>query len=391
MTAINKEKNIQLCEPVIENDDISEVVDTLKSGWLTSGSKVIKFENMFCDYLGAEHAVSTCSATAAWHLVAHALGIKTGDEVIVPSITWPSISNVVELLGAKTVFADVDPDTLQINPTEVRRLLTDKTKAVIPVHYAGAPCDLDQIHEVLKGTDVVLVEDAAHALGTSYKGKSIGSASAIAIFSFHPIKNITTGEGGMIVTNDDSLAARFRQLRFHGITKDAWNRYSKGGKAQFEVIEPGFKYNMTDIQAALGISQLPKLKRFNEKRSQVASLYLRLLESIEGISPLKLVDYDSVHAWHLFVVRLNLDELAISRDEFIQALSDANIGSGIHFPAIHLQQYYFEKYKISEAELPHASLAGRSIVSLPLHPGLKESDVLKVVSVIKKALVKKPS
>lgn len=387
MSDIKKEKYIQLCEPIIEDDDISEVVDTLKSGWLTSGPKVIKFENMFCDYLGAKHAVSTCSATAAWHLVAHALGIKSGDEVIVPSITWPSISNVVELLGAKTVFADVDPGTLQIQPSELKRLITNKTKVVIPVHYAGAPCDLDRIHEVLKGTDIVLVEDAAHALGTAYKSEAIGKNSKIAIFSFHPIKNMTTGEGGMIVTNDDALAARFRQLRFHGITKDAWNRYSKGGKAQFEVIEPGFKYNMTDIQAALGISQLPKLNRFNEKRAKIASLYLRLLENIEGISPIKLVDYDSVHAWHLFVVRL--DELKISRDEFIQALSDESIGSGIHFPAIHLQQYYFEKYKISEAALPHASLAGRSILSLPLHPNLEENDVLKVASVIKKALINK--
>ncbi len=385
MINIEKEKYLQLCEPIIESEEINEVVDTLKSGWLTSGPKVIKFEEMFRDYIGAKQAVSTCSATAAWHLVGHALGIKSGDEVIVPSITWPSISNIVELLGATTVFADVDPSTLQIDPNEVKRLITDKTKVVIPVHYAGAPCDLDAIHDVLKGTDIVLVEDAAHALGTFYKGVEIGRASKIAIFSFHPIKNITTGEGGMIVTDNDSLAARFRQLRLNGMTKDAWDRYSKGGKAQFEVVEPGFKANMTDIQAALGISQLPKLKRFNEKRAKLASLYINQLKGVAGISPIKSVDYDSVHAWHLFIVRLKLEELTIDRDEFIQALSDENIASGIHFPAIHLQHYYREKYQVS---LPNASSAGQSIVTLPLHPNLEAKDILRIVAVIKNILSK---
>lgn len=378
------ETYIRLCEPVIEQEEMNEVMDTLQSGWLTTGPKVIKFEQMFCERLGTKHAISTCSATAAWQLVAHALGIKAGDEVIVPAITWPSISNVVELLGAKTVFADVDPNTLQIDPNEVKRLLTDKTKAVIPVHYAGAPCDLDRIQEILKGTDVVLVEDAAHALGTFYKGKEIGSTSKIAIFSFHPIKNITTGEGGMIITNDDALAERFRQLRFHGITKDAWNRYSKGGKAQFEVLEPGFKANMTDIQAALGISQLPKLDRFNKKRTEIASLYRQLLKDVKGISPIDLVPYKSIHSWHLFIVRLDLKYLKLTRDQFINALSDANIGTGIHFPAVHLQQYYFEKYGITESMLPHASAAGISLLSLPLHPRLSQENVHRIVNMIKK-------
>ena len=380
------EEYIRLCEPVIEQEEMDAVMDTLQSGWLTTGPKVIKFEELFCEHLGAKHAISTCSATAAWQLVAHALGIKSGDEVIVPAITWPSISNVVELLGAKTVFADVDPNTLQIDPDEVKRLLSDRTKVVIPVHYAGAPCDLDRIYDILKGTDVVLVEDAAHALGTSYKGKKIGSMSKIAIFSFHPIKNITTGEGGMIVTNDDELAAKFRRLRFHGITKDAWNRYSKGGKAQFEVIEPGFKANMTDIQAALGISQLPKLNRFNQKRREIALLYRQLLKDVDGISPIDLVTYDCIHAWHLFIVRLDLNRLNLSRDEFIHALSDKNIGTGIHFPAIHLQQYYFEKYKITASMLPHASAAGVSLLSLPLHPRLTQDDIHKIVETIEEII-----
>jgi len=300
---------LPFCRPTIEEEEIGEVVDSLESGWITTGPKVARFEEAFREWSGGQEAIAVNSATAGLHLALATLDLNPGDEVITTPITWPSTANNIEITGAKTVFADVDKDTLQISPDEIARNITDRTRAVIPVHFAGAPCDLGPIRRICDSQDLELIEDAAHAAGTRYKGTLVGSDSKIAVFSIHPIKSMTTGEGGMILCNDRTRAERMRRLRFHGISRDVWRRYARGGTPQYEVIEPGYKYNMLDIQAAIGIHQFRKLERFNRRRRGLAENYLRLLEDIPELLPLSPPMYDHCHAWHLFVVRLDIDRL----------------------------------------------------------------------------------
>ncbi len=370
--------------PTIEAEEIAEVVDSMTSGWITTGPKVVRFEALFCEHLGMTQAIAVSSATAGWHMVVTALGIGPGDEVIVPAITWPSVANIVELAGARAVFADVHPDTLQIDAQDVARRITPSTRAVVPVHFAGAPCDVDALLEVIGQRPIHLIEDAAHALGTCYAGseagRRVGSAGRIALFSFHAIKNITTGEGGLIACNDAALAKRLRLLRFHGITRDTWARATGGGSADFEIPEPGFKYNMLDIQAAMGLHQLPKLERFNARRAALAARYDMLLTALPWVKPLAPVGPPARHAHHLYVVRLDLATLGLDRDALVQALALHNIGTGLHFPAVHLKKYYRDRYGYGRADCPHAVALGESILSLPLYPNLTDQDVEDVVN-----------
>ncbi len=368
--------------PTIEADEIQEVVDSLMSGWITTGPKVVRFEAMLRDYLGVSEAIAVSSATAAWHLVVRALGIGPGDEVIVPAITWPSVANIVELAGARTVFADVDPETLQIDVSDVGRRITPNTRAIIPVHFAGAPFDVDAIVALIGERPITLVEDAAHALGTDYRGRRVGSDGRISLFSFHAIKNVTTGEGGLIACNDAALAKRLRLLRFHGITRDTWARTTGGSTADFEILEPGYKYNMLDLQAALGLHQLPKLKRFNQRRAELAARYDQRLRGVAGVRPLGAVPYSHSHAHHLYVVQLDTDHLGLSRDAIVTALANLQIGTGLHFPAVHLKQYYRERYGYTRADCPNAVAVGERILSLPLYPTLTDDDVDEVVCAI---------
>lgn len=372
--------------PTIEQDEIDEVVDSLRSGWITTGPKVAKFEAQLAARLDAPHAVAVSSATAGLHLALAALGVGPGDEVIVPSITWCSTANVVELLGATTVLADVDPDTLCMSPEEAARRVTPRTKAIVPVHFGGQPVDLDGFRALSAELGLHLIEDAAHALGTCYRGVEVGASGGLVVFSFHAIKNVTTGEGGMVVVRDEALAERLRLLRFHGVSKDAWRRYHKGGTAQYEVLLPGWKYNMMDLQAALGLRQLGKLDRFNERRRALAARYDALLADLPEVRPLGQVPWPSLHAMHLYVVRLDLSALRLDRDEVMQALQQENIGTGLHFPALHVQPYYREKYGLRPADLPHAELAGRSILSLPLYPTLRDEDQDDVVAALRRVL-----
>jgi UDP-4-amino-4-deoxy-L-arabinose-oxoglutarate aminotransferase len=375
--------------PNIDERDIEEVVACLRSGWITSGPRVLQFERMFCDRLGVPDAVAVNSATAGLHLVLHAMGIGPGDEVVVPSLTWVSTANMVEMLGARAVLADIDPATLQLDPADVRRRLTARTRAVIPVHFAGAPVDLDAIQEAIQGAiggrDVAIVEDAAHALGTSYRGREIGSQSRAAVFSFHPTKNITTGEGGMIVCGDSGLAARVRSLRSHGISRDAWSRHDGGSSPRYEVTEPGYKYNLTDMQAALGLGQFARLDAIIAQRRHLAERYDHLLAGLAGVRPIARPAYDFTHAWHLYVVRLSLDQLSLDRDGVMAALARENIGTGLHFVALHEQAYYRARLA-SEDALPHASAASEAIMSLPLYPGLSEADQDDVVEALRRVL-----
>ena len=372
-------------QPAINQDDIDGVVEVLKSGWITTGPKTAAFEAAFRDYLDADYSVSLTSATAGMHLVLLTLGLKPGDEVITPSMTWGSTINLLTLLGAKPVFADIDRRTLMVTPESIKKVLTDKTRAIIPVHFAGAPVDLDPIREIASGRNISLIEDAAHGLGTRYKGELIGKTGT-AVFSFHPIKNITTGEGGMVVSDSQDIAERVRILKFHGLAKDAWQRYSREGKSQVEIIAPGFKYNMTDIQSSLGLTQLARVEKLNDRRGELSALYDRLLAEVSGISHIQSPPYPHKNSYHLYIVILDIDQLTITRDEFVDELKKRNIGTGIHFRPVHTQEYYRETAGYQRGSLPETEWVGDRLFSLPLFPTMTEQDVTDVVEAISETL-----
>jgi UDP-4-amino-4-deoxy-L-arabinose-oxoglutarate aminotransferase len=371
--------------PFITQKDINAVAEVLSSGWITTGSKCAAFEQDFGDYVGAAGAVALSSATAGMHLALSALEIGPGDEVITPSMTWVSTANLIVLAGAKPVFVDVDKDSLMVSAEHIQEHLSTRTRLMVPVHFAGAPVDMRPIRQLAAEHNIHLIEDAAHALGTQYHGEYIGHCGT-AIFSFHPIKNITTGEGGMFCSDDAELLARIRRLRFHGLGVEAYDRRMQGRSPQAEVLEPGYKYNLPDILAALGIEQLKRLEEFNARRTQLALYYQRRLAEIAEIMPLSTPAYAIKHAWHLFIVRLDIDKTNLSRDEFMAELKKRNIGTGLHFRAIHLQRYYTESLGTRRGMLPNTEWNSDRICSLPLFPQMTERDVDNVVAAIKDVL-----
>jgi UDP-4-amino-4-deoxy-L-arabinose-oxoglutarate aminotransferase len=347
----------------------------------------MEFEQAFCDYTGCLGAVALSSATAGMHLALKALGIVAGDEVITPSLTWVSTVNLIVLAGATPVFVDVDRDTLLVSPESIKASLTNSTKLIIPVHFAGASVDIEPIRKLAADNNIYLIEDAAHALGTQYKGEHIGGKGT-SIFSFHPIKNITTGEGGMFCSDDQNLLDHIRRLKFHGLGVDAYDRHTQGRSPQAEVLEPGYKYNMTDISAVLGIRQLACIDKFNSKRTELAMKYRERLEEVDEILPLCDPSYPILHAWHLFIVRLDTDKAKLSRDDFMQKLKQKNIGTGLHFKAVHLQKYYKESMGMCRGMLPNTEWNSDRISSLPLFPDMTLDDVDNVVETIKEILSK---
>ncbi|HBA83413.1 MAG TPA: UDP-4-amino-4-deoxy-L-arabinose aminotransferase [Verrucomicrobia bacterium] len=369
----------------MEDDDIQGVVEVLKSGWITTGPKCQAFEKAFGEYVGAPYSCAVTSATGGLHCVLQALGLKPGDEVITSSMTWVSTVNMIELLGGRPVFADIDRSTLMISARDIEALITPKTRMIIPIHYAGASADLDAIRDLAKRRNLILIEDAAHAVGTEYKGQRIGKTGT-SIFSFHPIKNITTGEGGMVCTDDAALMERVRRLKFHGLSKDAWDRYSKKGSAIMEVVEPGYKYNFTDIQASLGLTQLKKLDAFNRRRTELAAMYDELFKDIPEIGRLGKPAYDQKHTHHLYIVFLDIENAKLTRDQFVQALKERNIGTGIHFRAAHLHAYYQQTGRYPIGSLPNTEWASERLCSIPLFPSMTEKDVHDVVNAIKDVL-----
>ncbi|MDX9762699.1 MAG: aminotransferase class I/II-fold pyridoxal phosphate-dependent enzyme [Desulfomonilia bacterium] len=363
-----------MSKPYIGNEEIEAVSEVLKSGWITTGPKSYEFESKFSSLTGAKQGLALSSGTAGMHLIFKALGISKGDEVITPSMTFASTINQIALAGAKPVFADIDYDTLLVRPEEIARLITKRTKAVIPVHFAGAPADMSAIESI--AGNISIIEDAAHAIGTYYKGRHIGCRN-LAVFSFHPIKNITTGEGGMITGNDEELLRRIKLLKFHGIERDAWKRYGKASDPSYDIIDPGFKYNMTDIQAVLGIVQLKRLPEINEKRAVIAKEYMNAFSALSGVDLPASPAYEHVHSWHLFIVKLR----SISRQNFMEALTEHNIGYGLHFPACHTLSYVRDL--CGEVRLPATEEAAERIISLPLYPGMKDYQVQRVIDVVK--------
>ncbi|WP_028582630.1 aminotransferase class I/II-fold pyridoxal phosphate-dependent enzyme [Desulfogranum japonicum] len=372
-------------QPSISEEEIAAVADVLRSGWITTGTNTILFEFAFSCYCEANGSVALTSATAGLHLLLTAMDIGPGDEVITPSMTWVSTVNMIVLAGATPVFVDVDGDTLTITPETIEPLLTDKTRLILPVHFAGGAADMDGIHQLARKRGITVVEDAAHAAGTEYKGQKIGSKGT-SIFSFHPIKNMTTGEGGMFCSDDEELLQTIRALKFHGLSVDAHDRNQQGRLPQAEVLQPGFKYNMTDIAAVLGLGQLTRLDHFIDKRTRLAERYLEQLSEIEEILPLTTTKETSRHAWHLFIVRLDTEKAKMDRDVFMDMLKQRNIGTGLHFRAVHEQRYYRTTMPQVTGTLPETEWNSNRICSLPLFPSMTMDDVDNVVATIKEVL-----
>jgi dTDP-4-amino-4,6-dideoxygalactose transaminase len=372
--------------PTIRQVEIDEVVDTLKSGWITTGPKAERFEQDFAAYTGFPEVLALSSATAGLHIGLIALGLKPGDEVITTSITWAATVNMIELLGGVPVFVDVHRDTLQIDEAAIEAAVTPRTVGILPVHFGGAPCDMDPILAVARKHGLWVFEDAAHGVGCLYKNQHVGCFDRLGVFSFHPIKNITTGEGGVLVLRDPEMARVLRSLRFHGLEKQAWNRYAEGGSPQVEIVRPGFKYNFMDLQAALGIHQLASVHHFNEERSELVELYDELLANVAEIGRPSVPSYDHFHTWHLYVIKV-LNAAGLGRDAFIGELKARNIGAGIHFKAVHTQPYYAAKYPQWSGRLPNSEWASERICSIPLFPLMNERDVRDVADAIKDVLV----
>ncbi|MDA3797493.1 MAG: aminotransferase class I/II-fold pyridoxal phosphate-dependent enzyme [Kiritimatiellae bacterium] len=376
---------IPFSKPSISEEAINAVAEVLRSGWITTGPNCARFEEDICRYTGAKNAIALSSATAGMHIALKALNIGPGDEVITPSMTWVSTVNLIELAGATPVFCDVNKDTLMVEAKDIEPLITEKTKLIIPVHYAGAPVDLDKIRRLAKKHKIKIIEDAAHAIGTEYKGEAIGRHGT-AIFSFHPIKNITTCEGGVIVTDDDELATQLKQLKFHGLGVDAFDRETQGRAPQAEVLTPGYKYNMTDVSAVIGIHQLAKLDKFNSKRRNLSKHYNKLLKDIPGIIPLEHPKYDHKHATHLYIVRVDDNITGVERNTFMEELKKVGVGTGLHFKAVHLHKYYRENSTTQRGDLPKTEWNSDRICSLPLFPDMTLDDIDYIVDKIRQII-----
>jgi UDP-4-amino-4,6-dideoxy-N-acetyl-beta-L-altrosamine transaminase len=369
--------------PTIEQEEIDEVVDTLKSSWITTGPKTHKFETMFRDYIGCKHAVALNSCTAGLHLSLAAAGIGEGDEVITTPFTFAATANFILHRGAKAVFVDVRRDTYNIDPQKIEGAISDRTKAIMPVHYAGQPCDMDEIVAMAKKHNLLVIEDAAHALSATYKGKKIGTIGDITCFSFYATKIITTAEGGMATTDDDGFAEKIRLLSLHGISQDAWKRYSSEGSWYYEILYPGYKYNMTDIQASIGIHQLKKLDRLQQARRAIARLYTSAFENMPEIVEPHVNEWVE-HTWHLYPILINTDLLKIGRNEFIEALRAENIGTSVHFIPIHLHPYYRDRFGFRRGDFPNAEYVYERIISLPLYPRMTGRDAEDVIAAVEK-------
>jgi len=373
--------------PEIDDEDIDAVVSVMRSGWLTTGAKAKQFEQEFAAKVGARYAVALNSCTAALHLALEAIGLQEGDEVLVPTMTFAATAEVVTYFKAKPVLIDCLPTTLNMDPELIERAITPRTKAVIPVHFAGQPCEMARILEIARRHDLRVIEDAAHAFPASYKGKAIGSIGDYTCFSFYATKNITTGEGGMVTTDDPDQADRIRRMSLHGLSRDAWKRYTNQGSWYYDIVAPGFKYNLTDMAAALGLTQLHKAERFWKTRERYAALYAEEFRDLPEITPLMIHD-DVQHAWHLYVIQLDLDRLRISRQAFIEGLQQKQIGCSVHFIPLHLHPYYRETGHYSRADFPVASQAFDRMVSLPLYSKMSEEDVHRTIQAVRELILK---
>ena len=366
--------------PSLSPAAIAEVTACLQSGWITTGPRTKQFEGMLQEYLQAPTALACSSATAGLLMVMKALDFQPGDEVITTPMTFAATLNTIILGGAKPVLADVDPATYNLTVESVTRAITPRTRAIVPVHFAGLPVDLDPLHALAQEKGLRVIEDAAHAIGTAYKGRKIGSFGDTQVFSFHPNKNMTTGEGGCVATSDPDLAKEIGLLRFHGIDREAWARFGKTGSPHYEIAGPGYKFNMMDMQAALGLHQLPALDGFIERRTHFARRYRELLDGWDEVTLPGTVGYSHTHAWHLFAPLINPEAAGLDRDSFMDAMKQHDIGTGIHYRAPHLSPYYQEAFGFARGQFPVAEDISDRVVSLPLFPSMTEDDQDRVVA-----------
>ena len=371
----------------LEEEEHREVEDTLNSGWLTTGPKAQKFEEAFKDYIGCKHAVALNSCTAGLNLALTVQNFAEGDEVITTPMTFPATTNVILLQRLKPVFADIEPGTLTIDPRKIEAKITPRTRAIIPVHFAGHPCDMTPIQELADRHKLVIIEDAAHALESGYKGKKIGNLGNATAFSFYANKNITTGEGGMLVPNDDALAETIRIMRLQGISRDAWKRYGKSGFSHWEHTLAGHKCNMSDLNASIGMHQIKKVERFMTLRKKYVSMYDRAFADVAELETLAVRDY-ATHAHHLYVISLHLERLTIDRDGFLDAIQSTGIGVALHYVALHLQPYYVKNFNTKPQDFPIASNYSERVITLPLYPKMSSADVERVIGTVKD-LIKK--
>lgn len=366
--------------PLIGEEEIQEVVDTLRSDWITTGPKTRRFENEFSRYVGSPGALALNSCTAGLHTALATYGIGAGDEVITTPMTFAASVNVVEHVGARPVLVDVERDTLNIDPSAVERAISPRTKAIIAVHYAGHPAELDPLRELARSRGLRLIEDAAHAIPARYRGTMIGGSGNAVAFSFYATKNLTTGEGGML-TGDAEFLDRARVVSLHGMSRDGWRRYTKGGSWRYEILLPGFKYNMTDIQAAIGQCQLRKLASFQQRRREIVRGYLDAFRDLDAFEvPVERAHVE--HAWHLFVLRLRPNTLRIARDQFIDELTAREIGTSVHFIPVHLHPYYRDRYCLTPGDFPIALDAFERMLSLPLNVRMSDEDVADVIDAV---------
>ncbi|MDY6935084.1 MAG: DegT/DnrJ/EryC1/StrS family aminotransferase [Spirochaetota bacterium] len=364
-------------KPYITDEEINAVIDSLKNFWITMGEKTIKFEDNFKEYIGVNNAISVNSCTAALHLSLKSIDLKENDEVILPAITFAATAEVVRYFNAKPVFVDVEKETHNIDIDNILQKISDKTKAVIPVHYAGQPADMDEILKISKNNNMFVIEDAAHSLPAWYRGKKIGTIGDITCFSFYATKTLTTGEGGMITTENDIWAEKMRTLRLHGISNDAWNRYSNDGDWKYDVVDAGYKYNSTDINSAIGIEQLNKLEYLWRERKRIAKRYNSAFEKEEGITVYNIKN-DRDSAWHLYPIKLNIEALNIDRDCFIVEMKNRGVGTSVHFIPLYRFSYY-KNMGYSKDDFPESEWLFERILSLPIYPGMKDCEIDYVI------------
>ncbi|MDP9286558.1 MAG: DegT/DnrJ/EryC1/StrS aminotransferase family protein [Actinomycetota bacterium] len=374
--------------PAIGEEEIAEVVETLRSGWIGQGQRVERFEHNLAEYVGAPFGVAVSSCTAALHLSLVVTGIRPGDEVLVPALTFAASATAVEHAGGIPVFCDSDPETLLIDLADGERRLTERTRAILPVHFGGLPCDMDAVLAFAQANGLAVIEDAAHAIAAKLDGRPIGSFASLCCFSFYPNKNLTTGEGGMVTLQDGDLAERLRMLRLHGLSTDAWRRYATQTFVRSELYGLGFKYNLTDLQAAIGIHQLAKLELHQRRREELASRYDAALGSLPGVAlqPRSLPGHRVRHALHLYLLLLDPDWFTVSRDSIVDALRAENIGAAIHYRALHLEPYYVDRFGLAADELPNALRISERVLTLPLSPGMSDADADDVIEAVAKVL-----
>ena len=381
------QRSIPFYRPFTNKDEIAHAAESIQSGWLTSGPKVARFEKRIADLVGAPYAIAVNSCTAALHLSLVAHGVTQGDEVVTSPYTFAATGEAIVYLGARPVFADIDSETLNISPEEISKRMTRRTRAILPVHIAGLPCDMDAIGQIARRWSVPVIEDAAHAIGASVRKRRIGSISEATCFSFYATKNLTTGEGGMITTKRASLARRLRMLSLHGLSLDAWKRYSRGGSWRYDVERLGFKYNLTDVAAGIGLAQAAKFHDMQRRRRSLARRYNDLLADLDAFD-LPREYLDSVHAWHLYIVRVRTEALRIDRDRLIEELRTAGIGTSVHFIPLHLHTYYRKTFGHRKGSFPHAERESARVVSLPLYPGLTRLEQSRIVDTLRRIVAR---